>query len=416
MSRARAPASPRSAGPRAGSRPAPLVLPYVLFFLSGAASLVYEIVWARQLTLVFGGSHLAVTTVLAVFMGGLALGAFLGAAPRAARSVRCGSTVGSNAGSRSADSPSCSSWPSTPPVRALARARGERRAALTILHVLFATVAMAAPTTLMGSTLPVLGRVVAERGAAGTGARLGWLYGINTLGAGGGAAMTGLVLLPGFRRAARSESPSRRTGDRRRGPRRRRGAAGVACAQREVRRSARAAADRPSADAPPPDRAIAGWFAARARGHRGERLLRSRYEVLWTRTLTMVVGTSTYAFTLILVAFLGGIGAGGAAYGLLERALRLGGGDGGESAAASSASRTRATLAFGVVQILIGAAALAVTYTLRDLPTRAVSGSRCWFASCPTSSERGSRRASSRRLRRCSSPRFSWGSPFPWPP
>ena len=47
---------------------------YLLFFLSGAAALAYQVVWVRSLTLVFGGSHLAVTAVLAIFMGGLAIG------------------------------------------------------------------------------------------------------------------------------------------------------------------------------------------------------------------------------------------------------------------------------------------------------------------------------------------------------
>jgi len=45
--------------------------------LSGAAALVYQVVWVRSFGLVFGGSHLAVTTVLSVFMGGLGLGAWL---------------------------------------------------------------------------------------------------------------------------------------------------------------------------------------------------------------------------------------------------------------------------------------------------------------------------------------------------
>ncbi len=49
---------------------------YLIFFLSGAAALVYEVLWVRYLSIVFGGSHLAVTTVLAVFMGGLALGSY----------------------------------------------------------------------------------------------------------------------------------------------------------------------------------------------------------------------------------------------------------------------------------------------------------------------------------------------------
>ena len=38
---------------------------------------MYEVVWVRSLSLIFGGTHLAVTTVLSVFMGGLALGSFL---------------------------------------------------------------------------------------------------------------------------------------------------------------------------------------------------------------------------------------------------------------------------------------------------------------------------------------------------
>jgi spermidine synthase len=50
---------------------------YLLFFLSGAAALVYQVVWVRSLTLVFGGSHLAVTAVLAIFMAGLALGSYV---------------------------------------------------------------------------------------------------------------------------------------------------------------------------------------------------------------------------------------------------------------------------------------------------------------------------------------------------
>ena len=50
---------------------------YLMFLLSGAAALMYQVVWVRSLSLVFGGTHLAVTTVLSVFMGGLALGSFL---------------------------------------------------------------------------------------------------------------------------------------------------------------------------------------------------------------------------------------------------------------------------------------------------------------------------------------------------
>ena len=48
-----------------------------LFFLSGGTGLVYEVVWVRMLSLVFGVTAFAVATVLASFMGGLALGAWI---------------------------------------------------------------------------------------------------------------------------------------------------------------------------------------------------------------------------------------------------------------------------------------------------------------------------------------------------
>jgi predicted membrane-bound spermidine synthase len=47
-----------------------------LFFLSGACGLVYEVVWMRMLTLVFGATSYATATILASFFGGLALGGY----------------------------------------------------------------------------------------------------------------------------------------------------------------------------------------------------------------------------------------------------------------------------------------------------------------------------------------------------
>src|SRR4030095_8116104 len=45
-----------------------------LFFCSGATALIYEVVWSKYLSLMFGSTIYAQTVVLAVFMGGLALG------------------------------------------------------------------------------------------------------------------------------------------------------------------------------------------------------------------------------------------------------------------------------------------------------------------------------------------------------
>jgi hypothetical protein len=50
----------------------------VLFMASGAAGLVYQVVWTRDLVLVFGNTTQAIVTTVAAFLGGLGSGALLG--------------------------------------------------------------------------------------------------------------------------------------------------------------------------------------------------------------------------------------------------------------------------------------------------------------------------------------------------
>ena len=56
--------------------PGPRFAVFILFFASGAAGLVYQLVWLRQLTLIFGATAYATSAVLSTFMGGLALGSY----------------------------------------------------------------------------------------------------------------------------------------------------------------------------------------------------------------------------------------------------------------------------------------------------------------------------------------------------
>ena len=49
---------------------------YIFFFISGAAGIVYEVIWTRMFTIVFGNTTLAVSIVLSAFMTGLALGSY----------------------------------------------------------------------------------------------------------------------------------------------------------------------------------------------------------------------------------------------------------------------------------------------------------------------------------------------------
>ena len=67
----------RTKDPSLQERPLLTFLVFGLFFLSGAFALVYEVSWVRALKLEFGSTTLAVSAVLTVFMGGLALGSWL---------------------------------------------------------------------------------------------------------------------------------------------------------------------------------------------------------------------------------------------------------------------------------------------------------------------------------------------------
>ncbi|MEW5820078.1 MAG: fused MFS/spermidine synthase [Cyanobacteriota bacterium] len=49
----------------------------IAFFISGCSALIYQIIWVKELTLIFGSQTLAVSTILASFMGGLSLGSFI---------------------------------------------------------------------------------------------------------------------------------------------------------------------------------------------------------------------------------------------------------------------------------------------------------------------------------------------------
>ena len=185
-------------------------------------------------------------------------------------------------------------------------------AGTTLFYLVSAFVALALPTTLMGATLPMLARyAVAEE--AQIGRRIGLLYAMNTAGAVVGALLTAFVLLPelgldahdlGRRRAQRPRVPARR-------------GAGAAHAVREaaprdtrsMRRAAAAPRAHPHALAstrfPGPAWVLPLMLLAGA--------VAFFQEVLWTRMLAHVVGSSIYAFGVMVASFLTGIALGGGA-------------------------------------------------------------------------------------------------------
>lgn len=166
------------------------------FFLSGFAGLVYEICWIRKAALVFGSTTLAVSTVLAVFFAGLALGSWwIGR-----RAVRLRRPLLVYAGFEIALAVFAAA---TPLLFGLVdRTYGwlfpllsGRPVALEAGRVLLVAAALLVPTVLMGATLPLFCRQFVDRRARIAGS-VGFLYGLNTLGAACGAAAAGFWLLP----------------------------------------------------------------------------------------------------------------------------------------------------------------------------------------------------------------------------
>src|SRR6266508_3832164 len=160
--------------PRPASRAAPSLRGAVLalFVASGAAGLVYQVVWSRELVLVFGNTTQAVATIVTAFMAGLGFGSLVGGrlADTSARPLRLYGAVelavavlaGLYRGL----------WPSLV----------EHPVQLTAVRCSLALAAVAPATFLMGMTLPLLTRHLV-RTLDEAGARLGELYAANTAGA-----------------------------------------------------------------------------------------------------------------------------------------------------------------------------------------------------------------------------------------
>src|SRR5262249_23033948 len=127
--------------------------------LSGASGLVLEMLWTRMLTLVFGSTTLAISTVLTAFMGGLGLGSYL--AGRVADRLR--HPVRTYALTEAAIRVYALLVPLVMMLypglnRGLWSAFGDHYAVLSVLRFVASAALLIVPTTLMGATLPILAR------------------------------------------------------------------------------------------------------------------------------------------------------------------------------------------------------------------------------------------------------------------
>jgi spermidine synthase len=304
------------------------LLAYPLFFASGAAGLIYEIVWTRQLIYVFGSGLYAVTAVLSAFMAGLALGSFL--LGRASDRLRFPlrfyallETVLASAGlllplalqqMDRVDGWAYGRW-------------GQNFALLTASRFTVAFFVLLVPTTLMGATLPVLSRALVGQGGASArlGLRVGGLYAVNTAGAVAGAFLAGFHLL-GTYGVLRTNSLAALLNLV--------AALGAFALSLSTERAPRAkeisTAGEESEKLPAANRRAEPVASLVLLGTLVTGVVSMAAQVIWSRGLVFAfeyLKNTTYAFSAMLTVFLAGLAAGSALCGLLidraERPSRL---------------------------------------------------------------------------------------------
>ncbi|MCA2002880.1 MAG: fused MFS/spermidine synthase, partial [Chloroflexi bacterium] len=165
-----------------------ILLVSILFFLSGAAGLIYQTVWVRLLELYFGVTLTATTLIVSAYMAGLGLGSLLGGriASKTRNAVLLYGLIEAGIGVFGVFSPLLINWIG----RNTAGSPYELVFVLSFLLLLI-------PTLLMGMTLPLLTQAFVTR-VETSGQVIGLLYGINTLGAAFGALFSGYFLMGWF--------------------------------------------------------------------------------------------------------------------------------------------------------------------------------------------------------------------------
>jgi len=323
---------------------------FICLFLSGACALIYEIAWTRILSTTFGNTVFASSIVLASFMGGLALGSFLFGkyADRLAQKDLSSSDkkllnlyvfLEAGVGLYCLLTPLI--FQIIGQLYVATHSLLPYRLA-NVVHIILIASALALPTSFMGATLPVLSRYLI-RNQQQTGKDVGILYAVNTFGAVSGVLIAGYLLptvigikatiymaatvnitislvLLGITRI--SAYPP-----------------GVSVDTEFI--------DSMAATTPATQRSALN-LALIAIGISG--MASMIYEVSWTRTLSLILGSSTYAFSTMLLTFLLGIAIG-------------------SSISSQWLKKKRPSIAlFGIVEVTIGFTAMLIMPVLGELP------------------------------------------------
>lgn len=276
----------------------------LLFFASGCAALIYEVVWFQLLQLVIGSSAVSLAVLLGTFMGGMGLGSLL--FPRLVTRpwhplrvyavlelglAACGLGV---------------LW-AMPSVNALYVSLVGHGQAGLLLRAVVCAGCLLPPTLLMGATLPAIARGL-DSSARGI-AQLGFFYAGNTVGAVAGCLLAGFYLLRLHDQATASLAAT---------------TLNVLAAGGALLLSARAPQHRTSSPLPSPTASLPATPAVAGSTAVLVTLLLSGLcalaaEVVWTRVLSLLPGATVYTFALILAVFLTGLALGSSVGAFLAR-------------------------------------------------------------------------------------------------
>ncbi|MFH1074129.1 MAG: fused MFS/spermidine synthase [Candidatus Firestonebacteria bacterium] len=271
----------------------------LLFFISGISGLVYEVVWTRMLTLTFGNTTYSATTVLASYMGGLALGSFLAGKyiDKAKNLIKIYGILELLIAFVALLIPFALDA-LVPLYKTIGATLNPSLFIFGLIRFFISFLMFLLPTTLMGATLPVLSKALINS-KKNLGERLGFLYSINTLGAVFGCFLSGffLISLCGIKASIYLAAFLNLII----------GIFAVFLSSREEGKAARAERAEKGVPTHFHSKKIA-LLAAIVFGISGFASL--GYEVVWTRNLIFVFTSSVYSFTVMLMVFLAGIALG----------------------------------------------------------------------------------------------------------
>ena len=270
----------------------------MLFLASGAAGLIYQVVWTQDLVLIFGDTTLAIVTTVSAFLAGLGIGSLVGAAvgARLRRALAVYGLLEITVGCLALLMPLAFGVIATV-FRSAYLSLSPTEVALIRFGLAF--VALAPVTILMGMSLPVLTRHLVREDPV-VGDRIARLYGLNTLGAVVGLLTSGYLLIEliGLRGTTLVAVGLNLF------------AGGGAVIMSRVFGAAEVAPRPPAA----PRLQLPGRQRLLLAVTFASGLVSLALEVLWTRMMLQSTGSSIYVFIAVVAVFLIGIAGGSLIY------------------------------------------------------------------------------------------------------